>query len=71
MTERGFEGLDCYQLALQAFREAYEVATRLPAIERYNLTDHLRRAATSSTLNIPNCPADLPEFPNHESRINE
>jgi four helix bundle protein len=52
MAERGFEGLDCYQLALQVFREAYAVAKRLPAIERYNLADQLRRAATSITLNI-------------------
>jgi four helix bundle protein len=52
MAERGFEGLDCYQLALQVFREAYAVAAKLPAIERYNLADQLRRAATSVTLNI-------------------
>jgi four helix bundle protein len=52
MAERGFEGLDCYQLALQVFRQAYAVAKRLPAIERYNLADQLRRAATSITLNI-------------------
>ena len=50
--ERGFEGLDCYQLALQVFREAYAVAKKLPAIEKYNLADQLRRAATSVTLNI-------------------
>ena len=49
---RGFEDLDCYQLALQVFREAYAVAKKLPAIEKYNLADQLRRAATSVTLNI-------------------
>ena len=48
----GFEDLDCYQLALQVFREAYAVAKKLPAIEKYNLADQLRRAATSVTLNI-------------------
>ena len=49
---RGFEDLDCYQLALQVLKEAYKVANRLPAIERYNLADQMRRAAVSVTLNI-------------------
>jgi len=49
---RGFEDLDCYQLALQVLKETYKVANRLPAVERYNLADQLRRAATSATLNI-------------------
>ena len=49
---RGFEDLDCYQLALQVLKEAYKVANRLPAIERYDLADQMRRAATSVTLNI-------------------
>jgi four helix bundle protein len=49
---RGFEDLDCYQLALQVLKEAYRVADRLPTIERYNLADQLRRVATSVTLNI-------------------
>ena len=49
---RGFEDLDCYQLALQVLKEVYKVANRLPAIERYNLADQMRRAATSVTLNI-------------------
>ena len=48
----GFEDLDCYQLALRVLKEAYRVANHLPAIERYNLADQLRRAATSVTLNI-------------------
>jgi four helix bundle protein len=52
VSEKGFETLDCYQLALQAYREAYAVAGKLPTIERYNLADQLRRAATSATLNI-------------------
>jgi len=49
---RGFEDLDCYQLALQVLKEAYKVANRLPAVERYNLADQMRRAAVSVTLNI-------------------
>ena len=50
--QHGFEDLDCYQLALQVLKEAYKVANRLPAIERYNLADQMRRAAVSVTLNI-------------------
>ncbi|MCC7119756.1 MAG: four helix bundle protein [Anaerolineales bacterium] len=49
---RGFEDLDCYKLALQVFREAYRVVDLLPAEEKYNLADQLRRAATSILLNI-------------------
>lgn len=49
---RGFEDLDCYKLALQVFREAYRVVDLLPPEEKYNLTDQLRRAATSVLLNI-------------------
>src|SRR5512143_1275081 len=50
--QRGFEDLECYQLALSVVREAYQVAQRLPAEEKYNLADQLRRAAVSVTLNI-------------------
>ena len=55
MTEkemRGFEDLECYQLALQVFREAYRIADLLPSQEKYNLADQIRRAATSILLNI-------------------
>lgn len=50
--EKGFEGLACYQHGLRLFEAAYRLATRLPAHERYNLTDQLRRAALSVLLNI-------------------
>ena len=50
--QRGFEDLECYQLALSVTREVYLVAQRLPAEEKYNLADQLRRAAVSITLNI-------------------
>src|SRR5512143_2887972 len=50
--QRGFEDLECYQLALSVVREAYQVAQCLPPEEKYNLADQLRRAATSVTLNI-------------------
>lgn len=49
---RGFEDLDCYKLALQVFREAYQVVDLLPPEEKYNVADQLRRAATSILLNI-------------------
>lgn len=50
--KRTLEGLECYQLARGVLREAYALAKRLPAIERYNLCDQMRRAATSAVLNI-------------------
>jgi four helix bundle protein len=50
--ERGFEDLDCYKLALQVVREAYDLARGLPDYERYDLARQLRRAASSVTLNI-------------------
>ena len=49
---RGFEDLECYQLALNVFREGYKVAALLPVEEKYNLADQLRRASTSIVLNI-------------------
>ena len=50
--ERGFEDLDCYKLALQVVREAYDLAKRLPDHEKYDLARQLRKAASSVTLNI-------------------
>ncbi len=50
--QRGFEDLECYKLALNVVREAYQVAKRLPPEEKYNLADQLRRAEVSITLNI-------------------
>jgi four helix bundle protein len=50
--QRGFEDLECYQLALNVVHEAYQVIRRLPPEERYNLADQLRRAGVSATLNI-------------------
>lgn len=49
---RGFEDLECYRLAMKVLREAYHAASHLPPEEKYNLTDQLRRAATSAVLNI-------------------
>ncbi len=50
--QRGFEDLECYRLALLMLKQAYGLAKRLPATERYNLADQMRRSATSVTLNI-------------------
>jgi four helix bundle protein len=50
--ERGFEDLDCYKLALQVLREAYDLAKRLPDYEKYDLARQLWRAAANATLNI-------------------
>ena len=50
--QSGFEDLDCYQLALQVFGEVYRVANILPPEERFNLATQMRRAATSTLLNI-------------------
>jgi four helix bundle protein len=50
--QRGFEDLECYRLALTMLKQAYGLAKRLPAVERYNLADQMRRSATSAMLNI-------------------
>jgi len=50
--QRGFEDLECHQLALQVLREAYRVVGRLPPEERYNLAHQMRKAAVSVVLNI-------------------
>ena len=49
---RGFEDMDCYKVALRVLKEAYRVAALLPSEEKFNLSDQLRRAAVSATLNI-------------------
>jgi four helix bundle protein len=49
---RGFEDLECYQLARQVLKEAYALAGKLPGAEKYNLADQMRRSATSAVLNI-------------------
>ena len=50
--QRGFEDLECYQLALTMLTQAYGLAERLPAVERYSLAVQMRRSAASVTLNI-------------------
>jgi len=50
--QRGFEDLECYQLALQVLREAYRVVKLLPQEEKYNLAHQMRKADVSVVLNI-------------------
>jgi four helix bundle protein len=50
--QRGFEDLECYQLALQVMREAYRVIQKLPLEEKYNLGLQMRKASTSVGFNI-------------------
>lgn len=47
-----FEKLEIWQQSLDYIDAAYNLAELLPAEERYNLSDQLRRAATSISLNI-------------------
>jgi four helix bundle protein len=49
---RGFEDLECYQLALQVMREAYRVIQKLPPEEKYNLGLQMRKASVSVGFNI-------------------
>jgi len=44
--------LDVYKSARELRFECYKIISRLPAEERYNLTDQIRRASTSVVLNI-------------------
>lgn len=47
-----FERLDVWRLALDYVDIIYELSSRLPRDEEYNLKSQLKRAATSITLNI-------------------
>jgi four helix bundle protein len=47
-----FEALRVYRAAERCLALAYQVAALLPAMERFNLADQLRRAALSVVLNI-------------------
>src|SRR5699024_8337922 len=47
-----FEKLDIWKQSLDYADAAYDIAELLPKKERYNLSDQLRRAATSVSLNI-------------------
>lgn len=50
--QRGFEDLECYQLAVQVMLEAYKVIRRLPPEEKYNLDLQMRKSSVSGVQNI-------------------
>ena len=50
--ERSFETLDFYKDSLKIIKASYKLAENLPKYERYNLSDQLRRASISISLNI-------------------
>jgi len=50
--QRGFEDLECYQLALQVMQEAYSVIRKLPPQEKYNLDLQMRKCSVSGVQNI-------------------
>jgi four helix bundle protein len=47
-----FEKLEVWRLALEYVDLCYDIARKLPADEKYNLSEQLRRAAVSISLNI-------------------
>jgi four helix bundle protein len=48
----GFEDLECYKLALDVMVNAHELAKRLPAVEKYDLSSQIRRSSKSVMANI-------------------
>ena len=50
--EKGFESLASYQHSLKLLKAVYKLAETLPAHEKYNLSDKIRRASISVLLNI-------------------
>ena len=52
IEEYKFQKLNVYRLALDYVIEIYDLAVRLPDIERFNLRSQIQRAATSIPLNI-------------------
>ncbi|OGG73067.1 hypothetical protein A3A38_01820 [Candidatus Kaiserbacteria bacterium RIFCSPLOWO2_01_FULL_53_17] len=47
-----FEDLDVWKLGMEIVREVYRVTKKFPKDETFGLTDQLKRAATSITLNL-------------------
>jgi four helix bundle protein len=52
MVEYKFQSLKVYQLGMKYIDQIYDLTTRLPKEEKYNLSSHLLRSATSIVLNI-------------------
>ena len=49
---RGFEDLECWQLARQLMIECHRIADQLPVHERYDLAPQIRRSSKSTMANI-------------------
>jgi four helix bundle protein len=50
--ERGFEDLECYQLALEVVAEIHKFSKTLPPDEKYDLYSQIRRSSKSVTGNL-------------------
>jgi four helix bundle protein len=50
--KRGFEDLECYQLALQVMVRVHEFSKKLPSDEKYDLYAQIRRSSKNVTGNI-------------------
>jgi four helix bundle protein len=50
--KRGFEDLECYQLALEVMAEMHRFSKTLPPEEKYDLSSQIRRSSKSVTGNI-------------------
>ena len=50
--KRGFEDLDCFQLALEVMAKVHEFSKSLPAEEKYDLFSQIRRSSKSVTANV-------------------
>jgi four helix bundle protein len=50
--KRGFEDLECFQLALEVMAKVHEFSKSLPAEEKYDLFSQIRRSSKSVTANI-------------------
>lgn len=50
--KRGFEDLECYQLALNVMAQVHAFSKTLPADEKYDLYAQVRRASKGVTANI-------------------
>ena len=50
--KRGFEDLECYQLALEMMAKIHAFSTTLPSQEKFDLYAQIRRSSKSVTANI-------------------
>jgi len=50
--KRGFEDLECYQLALDVIVNSYQLAKSVPAEDKYDLAPQVRQSSKSVTSNI-------------------